>query len=56
MTVWAQVFDESTNKSFRNWINSDTLGIRLYEGDDFIEGFAFYYPQIFLLLFVLVHV
>ena len=37
-------------------METNYLGLTLYNGSDFINGLSYYYPQLLLLLFVLIHV
>ena len=56
LTIYDQIPNEEVKQSFKDWLNENSLGIRRYDGDNFIDGLKYYYPQIFLLLSVLIHV
>ena len=56
LTIWKALLSDETRENFNDWLDQNVLGFRNYHGDTFFEGLQFYYPQIFLLLFVLIHV
>ena len=50
------MFNDKQKANFDEWLDSNVLGITKYSGNSFVEGFAFYYPQILLVLFILMHI
>ena len=56
LQLWEEILSDEQQKNYYEFFNKNTLGISKIQGDSFGDTLKFYFPEIFILFTVLVHI